>query len=339
MTDGAARAALRREVIRCAAAARSEAEFFAGLTAAGLLTRLRHSPDRPGRAAGYAVSLPGLTHYRDGQQVWYGGQTLDRRLSLAALRGRWRAGRPGAAPGADLFAGQAASDIYRYAALAAADATRQLHPAGSAQSGDVAWAAADLLTAAAEATGSTELRSAADWFARAGRAPWGRTPAPSPGGLMLRTAAHLLAACSPGGWQRQVTRAGLLTALTGLARAGRLQSLGGVGGRHPDVGHHQVRRDPPDLLQQPRAVTGLAHHLEAGVLEQAGQALPEQHVVFGQYHPQPGHGRAVSVPPGSGRSGLALLVMACIIDRPGPARHYRGLTPGEQAPPAANHNA
>jgi hypothetical protein len=25
--------------------------------------------------------------------------------------------------------------------------------------------------------------------------------------------------------------------------------------------------------------------------------------------------------------------------QPGPARHYRGLTPGEQAPPAANHNA
>jgi hypothetical protein len=219
MTDGAARAALRREVTRCAAAARSEAEFFTGLTAAGLLTRLRHSPSRPGPAAGYAVSLPGLTHYRDGQQVWYGGQTLDPRLSLAALRGRWRAGRPGAAPGADLFAGQAASDIYRYAALAAADAARQLQPAGSAQAGDVAWAAADLLTAAAEATGSPELRSAADWFARAGRAPWGRPQAPSPGGLMLRTAAYLLAACSPGGWQRQVTRAGLLTALTGLARA------------------------------------------------------------------------------------------------------------------------
>ena len=58
MTARSARAALRREVARCAAAARSEPEFFAGLDAAGLLVRLRHGPTGPARVAGYAVSLP-----------------------------------------------------------------------------------------------------------------------------------------------------------------------------------------------------------------------------------------------------------------------------------------
>jgi hypothetical protein len=47
LTDGAARAALRREADRCAAAARSEAQFFAALDAAGLLVRLRDDPARP----------------------------------------------------------------------------------------------------------------------------------------------------------------------------------------------------------------------------------------------------------------------------------------------------
>lgn len=45
---------------------------------------------------------------------------------------------------------------------------------------DIAWAAADLITAAAQATGSAELRQAADGFRRAARGPWGRAPAPSP---------------------------------------------------------------------------------------------------------------------------------------------------------------
>jgi hypothetical protein len=42
----------------CAAAARSEPEFFAGLDAAGLLVLLRHSPTLPAQVTGYAVSLP-----------------------------------------------------------------------------------------------------------------------------------------------------------------------------------------------------------------------------------------------------------------------------------------
>ena len=198
MTAGSARAALRREVSMCAAAARAERGFFAGLEAAGLLVRLRHGPARPAEVTGYAVSLPGMIHHWDGQQVWYGGQTLDGQLSLAALRRRWQAGRPGTPPGPEAFADADTRDIFGYATAVAAEAARQLRASpAAAQSADIAWAAADVLTAAAQATGSPELQQAADGFSRAARASWGRIPPPSPGGAALRTAAYLLAACIP----------------------------------------------------------------------------------------------------------------------------------------------
>ena len=222
MPDGAARAARRRETGRCAATARSEAEFFAALDAAGLLVRLRDDPARPGRAAGYAVSLPGLPGLpgRDGGQLWYGGHTLATHLALGALRRRWQAGRTGAPPGPAAFTGADATDIFSYAAAAAGQAARQVHAApGSDQAADIAWAAADMLTAAAEATGSTELAQAADSFSRAARSPWGRIPAPSPPGAGLRTAAYLLTACIPAGSRRRTDRLALVRALAGLAIA------------------------------------------------------------------------------------------------------------------------
>jgi relaxase-like protein len=147
------RVTLRRHVQAAAAAARSEPEFFAALEAAGLLVRVRPAPGRPGEAAGYAVSLPGLVHSRDGQQVWYGGQTLSSLLALGALGRRWRPGPPGG-PAASLFTGAEAADIARHAARMASEAARQLkaRPA-PAKAADIAWAAADVLTAAADQTG------------------------------------------------------------------------------------------------------------------------------------------------------------------------------------------
>jgi hypothetical protein len=219
MTDGAARAALRRETGRCAAAARSEAQFVAALDAAGLLIRLRDDAARPDRAAAYAVSLPGLVG-RDGGQLWYGGRTLAPHLALGALRCRWQAGRTGAPTAAADFTGAEAADIFSYAAAAAAGAARQLRAApGSDQAADIAWAAADLLTAAAEATGSTDLARAAYSFSRAARAPWCRIPAPSPTGAALRTAAYLLTTCIPAGSRRRTDRLALVRALAGLAIA------------------------------------------------------------------------------------------------------------------------
>jgi hypothetical protein len=59
---------------------------------------------------------------------------------------------------------------------------------------DAAWATSDTLHAAAAALGSRILRQAADAYDRAARAPYGRTPAPTPAGDGLRRAARLLAA-------------------------------------------------------------------------------------------------------------------------------------------------
>jgi hypothetical protein len=220
MTDGSSRAGLRREVAAVAAGARSEPEFFAGLEAAGLLVRLRYGTGAPGEVAGYSVSLPGMIHHRDGQQVWYGGQTLDGQLALGALRRRWRAGRAGASPAAAVFTAAEAGDIFGYAAEAASQAARRLRAGpGPAEAADIAWAAADVLHAAADATGSGELRCAADGFARAARAPWGRIPPPSQAGAGLRTAAYLLALSVPAGTRRRITRLALVAALAGLAGA------------------------------------------------------------------------------------------------------------------------
>ena len=59
---------------------------------------------------------------------------------------------------------------------------------------DAAWATSDTLHAAAAALGSRILRQAADAYDRAARAPYGRTPAPTPAGDGLRRAARLLSA-------------------------------------------------------------------------------------------------------------------------------------------------
>src|SRR5262249_29056530 len=217
-TGGAARAALRREVAAAAAGARSGPEFFAGLEAPGLLVRVRRDPARPGGPAGYAVSLPGLIHHRDGQQAWYGGRTLAPELGLGALRARWRARRAGTPASGAAFAGVGAGDIFGYAARMAASAAEALP--GSccpAPASHIALAAADLLTAAATAAPSPQLQRGADGFGRAARAPWGRIPAPSPVGAGLRTAAYLLARCEPTRSRRILTR----TALIGAEQAHR----------------------------------------------------------------------------------------------------------------------
>ena len=71
--------------------------------------------------------------------------------------------------------------------------------------------------AAADATGNPDLRTAADGFGRAARPPWGRVPAPTPSGNVLRTAAYLITATIPGATRRALTRQALIRALAGLA--------------------------------------------------------------------------------------------------------------------------
>jgi hypothetical protein len=216
MGGPAARPALAREALRAARAARSEPEFFALLEQAGLQVRLRAGPARPGHPAGWSVTLPGLTD-RAGQPVWYGGGTLDPQLASRELRSRWQAGQTGAAPGPDLFAGADAGEIYTHAASVGQRAVAAFATADPAARADIAWAAADLIAAAAEATGSTELTQAAEGFARAARPAWGRVLASTPDAAVIRTAAYLLAGCLPGRHRRGQARRALVVALIGLA--------------------------------------------------------------------------------------------------------------------------
>ena len=216
MTTGTSRAVLTREALRSARAARDENEFFTLLDRAGLRVRLRTDPAQPNRTTGWAATLPGLVD-RAGQPIWFGGGTLDPQLRLGSLRARWRANLPGAAPGPDLFTGFAAGEIYAHAARVGQHAAAAIATAKPAEQTAIAWAASDLIAAAAEATGNSELARAAEGFARAARPAWGRTPAPTPRTAVIRTAAYLLASCVPGRYRGQARRV-LILALTGLAR-------------------------------------------------------------------------------------------------------------------------
>ena len=215
MTPGAARAVLAREVTRAARAASTEAGFEAALAGAGLLARWRPGPGPSGRA-GYAVSLPGLTG-PGGQPVWAAGGQLAPHLTLGAMRARWAAGRPGAAPGPEeLFGGADRAAVYAYAAGVADWAARELRTRQPARAtSDIAWAAADVLAAAYTATRNPGLRQAAAGFERAARPPWGRVPPRTPAGDALRTAAWCLYRCQ----RRHSPGTVLLLALASLARA------------------------------------------------------------------------------------------------------------------------
>jgi len=215
MADGPAQAVLAREAARAARAARTEQEFFAGLEGAGLQVSPRPDPAWAGRPAGYFLTLPGLAH-DSGRPAWYSDRMLG--LPLGELRDRWQAGQLGARPGPDYFTGASRNQVYEHAAVVARQAAREMKtsPVGQA---DIAWAAADVLTAAAEITGNAEMARAAEGFTRAARAAWGRTPTSAPAGHMLRTAAYLIAAT------RRTRQPGLasavrpmLIALAGLAR-------------------------------------------------------------------------------------------------------------------------
>ena len=259
---------------------------------------------------GYAVSLPGMTHW-DGQQVWYGGQTLDGQLSLAALRRRWQAGRPGTPPGPEAFADADTRDIFGYATAVAAEAARQLRASpAAAQSADIAWAAADVLTAAAQATGSPELQQAADGFSRAARASWGRIPPPSPGGAALRTAAYLLAACIPDRSRRTIDPPG---ADQRARRAG--------------ASSRRVARDSAEPLLQASAARSAAACLTRRGQQRPGDSAPARHARLpGAQRPHLGPRPRPAAPAGPG--GLALRTVGPGPGRPRPARGRPGDSPG-----------
>ncbi len=69
---------------------------------------------------------------------------------------------------------------------------------------------------------------------------------------------------------------------------GRVEPLGGIGWRHPNVGHYQLGGLVANQRQQLRAVAGLPHDVETRAFEQAGQSLAEQDVVLGHDHAHQG---------------------------------------------------
>jgi hypothetical protein len=192
----APRLTLRRHVATAAASASSETEFFARLEGAGVLVRVRYSTWNPGQVTGYAVALPGDTG-PDGGPVWYGGGKLAADLTWPKLRQRWAG--PGGPPGPEPLTAEDRKAVWEHAAQVAGQAAAQIRAlAGTspAAAADAAWAASDLLHAAAAALGSDGLRQAADAFDRAARAQHGRIPAPDPAGAGLRQAARLIGACA-----------------------------------------------------------------------------------------------------------------------------------------------
>ena len=115
--------------------------------------------------------------------------------------------------------------------------------------------------------------------------------------------------------------------LADLAR--RLQTLGGLGGRHPDVGEHHVRPQRGDQLQQLLRVPGGADHVQAGVGQHPAQSLAQQHGVLGDDHPQRCRRRGVtgtgSPPPAGSRRPAGF-------DRRVAAHRRRPGRPGRAAP-------
>lgn len=216
MNSATAKTVLRREVTAAAAAARTEEAFFKNLTARGIDVHLWYDPARPGRVVRYSAGLPGKAG-RVGTPVRYASGTLSPALTLGKLRAHWRQGRPGAAdPG--LYDGAGRDTIYAHAASTAHWAAGEIRKNARCRA-DVALAAADIINAAADATGNFELRRAADGFLQTARTI--RIPArhQSPAGQALRVCARLLNAASPPGARNMQTALQLAAALAGLADA------------------------------------------------------------------------------------------------------------------------
>jgi hypothetical protein len=205
------RVALRRKVEAAAVAAASEAEFFAGLEARRVQVRLRYSTIDPAAVTGYAVGLPGDLS-KAGTQVWFSGGKLAPDLTLPKLRHRWDPAMPIMPGRLDV------REVYAQATAAAQLAAQEIK-AGKRGANHTIWAAADLLTAAADATGNHELQVSADFFRRAALEPWGRIPRPSPTGQMVRASARFLAATRRGCPVASVLLVALVLALAILAQA------------------------------------------------------------------------------------------------------------------------
>jgi hypothetical protein len=213
---------LRRHVRVAAAGSHSLPEFLGRLERAGVMVRLRYSEQHPDQVTGYAVALPDRRPAPQ-EPIWFGGGKLAPDLTLPKLQHRfasaddggrdtlarehqWTVGKTsGKTPHRERarVAGPHRSpherlQVWRHASVAAARATQHIHaaalsnPSGAA---DAAWAAGDLLFAAAHVVDGRRggpLTKAAEAYDRAARELYGRVPAPTSPGRGLRRAARLL---------------------------------------------------------------------------------------------------------------------------------------------------
>ncbi|MEU4038666.1 relaxase/mobilization nuclease domain-containing protein [Streptomyces collinus] len=178
-----AREILQRAVREAAAAAASDADFFARVGAAGLRVQQRIAPD--GRVTGYSVALPG-DRDKGQQPVWFSGSRLAPDLSLPRVRERWQQ----STPSADM----ARAEAWRAAEEKIRAAAELLGTGGLEQgAGDVA-ALGDLVVVVAVVSPRMvreQIRQAAREFERASRAPAARA-LESEARQLYRTSAHAL---------------------------------------------------------------------------------------------------------------------------------------------------
>lgn len=208
-----ARETLQRAVREAAAAAVSDADFFARLAAAGLRVKQRVAPD--GNVTGYSVALPGD---RDGGQkpVWFPGTRLAPDLSLPRVRERWSG--PSVNPAAAL------ADVWRAAAEKVRAAADQLGAGGLHQgAGDVA-ALGDLIVTAAVVSPylvRSQMRKAAYEYERASRAPAARQMEGQARELYRESTQVLARSVSSVGRNDTVAALGFLLALVTAVEASR----------------------------------------------------------------------------------------------------------------------
>ncbi|PNG20222.1 relaxase/mobilization nuclease domain-containing protein [Streptomyces cahuitamycinicus] len=208
-----ARQTLHRTVREVAAAATSDADFFARLGSAGLRVQQRIAPD--GNVTGYSVALPGDRNKRQ-EPVWFSGSRLAPDLSLPRVRERWQV--PVSVPAV------APAEMWREAERRVREAADQLGAGGLHQgAGDVA-ALGDLIVIAAVISPRMvrdRMRDAAYEFERASRVPGDRALEGQARSLYRESAQLLSRSAAAAGRSDTVAALGFLLALLTAVEASR----------------------------------------------------------------------------------------------------------------------
>ncbi|CAL9677749.1 hypothetical protein SUDANB105_08060 (plasmid) [Streptomyces sp. enrichment culture] len=207
------RETLQRSVREAAAAAVSDADFFARLSASGVRVKQRIAPD--GTVTGYSVALPGD---RDGvqQPVWFSGTRLAPDLSLPRVRERWH--------GSAAVSAISAAEMWQEAERRVRAAADQLGAGGLHEgAGDVA-ALGDLIVVAAVISPRLvrdRMRQAAHEFERASRAPGDRRLEGEARGLYRESAQLLTQSAAAAGRNDTAAALGFMLALVQAVEASR----------------------------------------------------------------------------------------------------------------------